>query len=430
MLALLSLLSLSPAAYAAEPLDELQRLSDEGQYQEAYALASRYRQQLEGDVSFDFYYGVAAIESGEVHEGVFALERVVYRQPEHHRARLELARGYYLQGDDARARQAFERVLRSRPPAKVALNIERFLAAIRLRESRYQTTAKAYIELMTGSDSNINAGPADPLADSALPWTLDSSVLETDDTFTALLLGGRVNHPLTQHSSLFASVDGAWRRHANEGHYDNALATLQGGGRWQRENQRRQLALLLQQYSVDETVSRNLVGLTAENTWLQGAQQQFGVTLTALDLSYPEAPLKDSRQYTVGVQLLRAMDGMNWVASLSAGREIAESDSDAARAQADRTIYGVQLAGNWQLGDATGWGLKYGATHSHYSTHYLAGLLPRRKELLSSLDVSITHLLSKEWQLRGGVTYSRNDANIDMFNYTRTQASVGLRYEF
>jgi hypothetical protein len=427
---LLCLLTVVPAAHAAQPLDELQRLSDDEQYQAAYALALNHRQQLEGDLRFDFYYGIAAIESGAVQEGVFALERVVYHQPNHHRARLELARGYYLQGDDARARQAFERVLKGRPPQKVALNIERYLTAIRLRESQYQTTAKAYIELQAGSDSNINAGPSDPLADSSLPWTLDSSALEQDDTFTALLLGGRVNHPVTQHASLFANLDGVWRRHANEETYDNGLLTLQGGGQWQQEHQQRRLALLLQRFSVDGEVNRNLLGLTAENSWRRGAGQQLTASLTLLDLSYPQLTIKDSRQYTLGLQWAQSGEAMSWVAGLSGGREVADDESDAARSQADRTLYGVQLGASWTLGEDTSWGAKYSATQSNYSAHYLAGLLPKRAELLSALELSIVHLLDKQWQLRGGVGYTRNDANIDMFNYTRTQASLGLRYEF
>lgn len=429
-ISLLAVLAIATVAHAVEPLDELQRLTDEEQYQAAYTLALQHRQQLEGDLRFDFYYGVSAIESGQVHEGVFALERVVYRQPNHHRARLELARGYYLQGDDARARQAFERVLQSNPPQKVALNIERFLTAIRLRENRYQTTARAYIELMTGSDSNINAGPSDPLADSSLPWNLDSSVLEQDDLFTAMLVGGRVNHPLSQHTSLFANLDTSWRQHASKSRYDNSLVTLQGGGQWQGEKQRRRLALLLQQFSVDGTTSRNLVGLSAENTWFQSAQQQLSASLTVAELSHPEIPIKDSQQYTLGLQLLRATSEMSWAAALSLGTEISDDDGEVAKSQADRTIYGAQLAANWQLGANTSWGAKYSATQSHYSAPYLYGVLPKREELLSALDVSITHLLGNAWQLRGGISYSRNSANIDMFTYTRTQVTAGLRYEF
>jgi hypothetical protein len=430
IISLLCFLAVTTMVHAIEPLDELQRLTDEEQYQAAYTLAIQYRQQLEGDIRFDFYYGVAAIENGQIHEGVFALERVVYRQPNHHRARLELARGYYLQGDDARARQAFERVLQSSPPQKVALNIDRFLTAIRLRESRYRTTAKAYVELMMGSDSNINAGPADPLADSSLPWTLDSSVLKKGDLFSALLVGGRINHPLSQHTTLFANLDATLRQHASESQYDNTLVTLQTGGQWQHEKQQSRLSLLMQQFGVDGTTSRNLLGLTAENTWLQDAQQQLTASLTVIDLSHPEIPIKDSQQYTLGLQLLRATDEMSWTAALSVGKETSDDNSDVARSQADRTLYGAQLAANWRLNGNASWGVKYTATQSLYSAPYLFGVLPKREELLNNLELSIVHLLGKQWQVRGDLNYSSNNANIDMFNYTRTQASVGLRYEF
>jgi hypothetical protein len=283
---------------------------------------------------------------------------------------------------------------------------------------------------MAGSDSNINAGPNDPLADSSLPWTLDSSVLEKDDLFNAMLVGGRINHPLSQHTSLFANLDAAWRQHTSESSYDNSLVTLQGGGQWQYEKQQRRLSLLMQQFSVDGTTSRNLIGLSAENTWLQGAQQQLMVSLAVIDLSHPEIPIKDSQQYTLGLQLLRAADDMSWAAALSVGKETSDDDSQVARSQADRTLYGAQLAANWTLGENTSWGARYTATQSLYSAPYLFGVLPKRKELLSNLELSITRLLGKQWQLRGGITYSSNSANIDMFNYTRTQATAGLRSEF
>jgi hypothetical protein len=121
---------------------------------------------------------------------------------------------------------------------------------------------------------------------------------------------------------------------------------------------------------------------------------------------------------------------MSWTAALSVGQETSDDDSDVARSQADRTLYGAQLAANWILNENTSWGVKYTATQSLYSAPYLFGVLPKRKELLNNLELSIIHLLGKQWQLRGDLGYSRNNANIDMFNYTRTQASVGLRYEF
>jgi tetratricopeptide (TPR) repeat protein len=418
------------SAYAAGESARLKELIDSKQPEAAYALASQYRDQMEGDIEFDYYYGVAAIDSGHVNEGVFALERVVYRKPNHSLARLELARGYFMQGDDARARKAFERVLQLNPPQKVVTNIEHFLAAIRLREMRYRTTAKAYIELEAGTDSNVNAGPSDPLADSALPWTLDSSVLEQDDTYGSVSAGGQVNHPLNQHTSLFGTVDAALRHNATHSNYDNTLLTLQGGGQWQYEHQRRRLSLMLQQFSVDGAISRDLIGVSAENTWLLDKQHQLSLSLNAISLRYPEIRIKDSSQYTLGAQWLSATEKMSWLAALNLGKEVSDDRGIVARSQADRTLYGTRLAAQWVVTPLTSWGTNLTVTHSDYSADYLFGILPKRSETLVNLDASATHLLTGQWQLKGGISYSQNYANIDMFNYQRTQVKLGVRYEF
>jgi hypothetical protein len=418
------------SAFAADETARLKELIDSNQHEAAYNLALQYRAQLEGDSEFDFYYGVAAIDSGHVNEGVFALERVIFLKPNHSLARLELARGYYLQGDDARARRAFERVLEGKPPQKVATNIERFLAAIRLRETRFQTTAKAYVEFEIGSDSNINAGPSDPLADSALPWLLDNSVLEQDDTYGTLTVGGQVNHPISEHTSLFATGDAALRQNVTHNNYDNTLLTLQGGAQWQYEQQRRRLSLLLQQFSVDSTTSRNLIGLSAENTWLKDKQHQFTVSFNALTLAYPEIEIKDSNQYTLGAQWVSATDKMSWVAALNLGQEISVDRGVVAKSQADRSIYGARIAAQWVVDPMTSLGTNLTVTHSDYSAEYLFGVLPERSETLANIDLTATRLLTPQWKLKGGVSYSENMANIDMFNYQRTQAKLSLRYEF
>jgi hypothetical protein len=61
-------------------------------------------------------------------------------------------------GEDARAREEFEAVTRLNPPPGVQAQIDRFLDAIRSRESRFRTTANLYLEIGLGYDSNINGG--------------------------------------------------------------------------------------------------------------------------------------------------------------------------------------------------------------------------------------------------------------------------------
>src|SRR3954470_21710406 len=118
-----------PLAVLAAPADELKALVDQGKGVEAYALGKNHPNEL-GNPAFDFYFGVAAIDAGHAGEGVLALERYVANFPDNQAARLELARAYFVLGDNARAREEFDVVQKSNPPPNVQANIQRFMDAI------------------------------------------------------------------------------------------------------------------------------------------------------------------------------------------------------------------------------------------------------------------------------------------------------------
>ena len=147
------------APVAAAPADEVRALVEGGKAAEAYEFGRRNPDAL-GDPAFDFFFGIAAIDTGHAAEGVLALERYVLRFPDNLSARLQLARGYFTLGEDARAREEFEQLLKLNPPADTAVTIDRFLDSIRLRETRYTATSGAYLEAGIGRDTNVNAGPA------------------------------------------------------------------------------------------------------------------------------------------------------------------------------------------------------------------------------------------------------------------------------
>ena len=101
VLGLAVLLSIAGAAFAA-PADDVKALIEKGDSAAAYALGKKNPQEL-GIPVFDFYFGVAAVDSGHAGEGVLALERYVTNFPDNLQARLELARGYFVLGEDLRA---------------------------------------------------------------------------------------------------------------------------------------------------------------------------------------------------------------------------------------------------------------------------------------------------------------------------------------
>lgn len=89
-------------AFAAEnesPSVEMNSLVNSGQYQQAFDMGTANLEEWEGDPEFDFAYGLAALESGNPNEAVFALERVAATSTDgvlRERSRLELARAYFV----------------------------------------------------------------------------------------------------------------------------------------------------------------------------------------------------------------------------------------------------------------------------------------------------------------------------------------------
>ncbi len=85
-----------PTTAMADTVSDLSQLLEQGESVKAYQLSLDNLDEMEGDPAFDFQYGVAAIDSGHLSEGIFALERVHMLEPRNSLATLELARGYYL----------------------------------------------------------------------------------------------------------------------------------------------------------------------------------------------------------------------------------------------------------------------------------------------------------------------------------------------
>lgn len=150
-----------PKAFSASIPEQISSLRSSGAVSQAMALAQQHLKDLEGNVSFDFAYGLAAIDAGFPSHAVFALERVLQHQPDNLRARLELARGYFLLEQFESARIEFNRVLDTNPPENVQNNVNRYLDIIRLRESRYKTTSSFFVEFGGGRDDNVNSAPDD-----------------------------------------------------------------------------------------------------------------------------------------------------------------------------------------------------------------------------------------------------------------------------
>ena len=129
-------------------------------------------------------------------QAIAVFRSILVKRPELVRVRLELARAFFLKEEDRLAQRHFEMVLAGKPPAGVALNVNRFLGAIRARK-RWSLRLGAAL----APDTNIGAGSREriiyiPIGGVPLPFRRDAEELTTSGIGLSAWLGGEYQLPL------------------------------------------------------------------------------------------------------------------------------------------------------------------------------------------------------------------------------------------
>ncbi len=183
---------------------EARKLLRERKFEEALPVLRQIARGSAVHDSVRFLLGLAAVEASQrpdipdtgrealLDEGIAAFHAMLVRRPELVRVRLELARALFLKGEDSLAKGHFEQVLAGKPPAGVALNVNRFLAEIRARK-RWSLR----LGVALAPDTNIGAGSDERIIYiQGLPFRRDQEELTTSGVGVSAWLGGEYQYPL------------------------------------------------------------------------------------------------------------------------------------------------------------------------------------------------------------------------------------------
>ncbi len=207
----------------------------------ALLLAAPARGQ-EGDIDARFRTGIAAVgqamtlpegdaRDDRLSEAIAAFRAILLARPELVRVRLELARAFFLKGDDSLAKRHFETVLAGDIPAAVAANVQRFLRAIRARRKW-----DARFGFALAPDSNLNAASENRTIwldafGQRLPFRLSDDTARQSGIGVSVWGGGEYQHPLSARWRLRAGADVSAREY--KGHdFDSHFASAYIGPRW------------------------------------------------------------------------------------------------------------------------------------------------------------------------------------------------------
>ncbi|MFQ6004998.1 MAG: tetratricopeptide repeat protein [Woeseia sp.] len=208
-------LQLTANAATKRLLGEAEGLLGRSLSQRAYDLLSPHEVQLAGNPLYDYFLGIAALDTGRIGEAIFALRRALSAEPGFSGARMELARAYYEAGNSGLARPLFVRLLDENPPPAVRDVLGQYIDAIDASTPAPQSRFIPYAELFAGYDSNANGSTSNQ---QFLGFTLHPENVETESPFVELGTGFDWFVP--------SSTRFAWRLNARISHRDNTDASF------------------------------------------------------------------------------------------------------------------------------------------------------------------------------------------------------------
>ena len=422
-----------PCAVVAAPPDEVRALMEAGKPAEAYALGKRSPDAL-GDPTFDFFFGVAAIETGHSGEGVLALERYLLQFPDNVSARLHLARGYFVLNEDARAREEFEALRKLDPPADVLATIERYLDAVRLRETRYTTSTGVYVELGVGHDSNVNSGVASSTISlqNLGPVVVGPGGTKSADSYTTIGAGGFISHPVAPGIALFANGVGELKSNTKDANaqYDLGSYAVGGGVSVLREKDLFRLGVNEGLVTLGTSRYRNSAGASIE--WQRQLDERQSISLGGqyARLTYTGLNSPRNADFSGVTAGYRRLFTHAWqpifTLSVNAGQE---DTLDSSRNDLGRRIYGGRAGLNFT--PAAKWGVSAGYTFQKSNYQAADAILGvTRNDRYEFLDAAVSYLYTRNISFRAEALLSKNRSNIELYSFPRDTVALKVRYEF
>ena len=228
----------------AGTMEEARTLLNAGRFPEALVMLRSLARGEKVQANVFFLIGLAAIGASQhpempaqtraslLDEAVAVLHAMLVENPGLVRVRLELARAFFLKGEDTLARSHFERVLAGDVPEAVKANVQRFLVQIRARRRWTMYVGTALLP-----DTNIGSGTDEDVVYVdflGIEFPLDFQPTEEQTTSgvgASLWAGGEYQHPLGNRLRLRTGADLARREYAGS-RFDSTFLSIHTGPRW------------------------------------------------------------------------------------------------------------------------------------------------------------------------------------------------------
>lgn len=369
-----------------------------------------------------FRQAMQALEQGRYQEAIEALRWMLSRDPSLIRVRLELARAFFLAGDDDNAEYHFRLARTERLPAAAIVNIDRFLAAI---EARRPIRFSFRFEL--APDTNINSATnARQVTLFGLPFVLDEEARQTSGI--GLSFGGtmRINQPVSDTVWFEATVALDYLDYSGSD-FDDLLLSFQAGPTFRFDETRLGVAAIASRRIYGGDPYSRSYGMQVSVTEPITPRLAASGVLAYQELEYDQNDARDAGQGTLGLQLSYGLSSYSF-ARLQAGVSRTVADSDIYSSTA------YQLGAGYYREFSAGFSLGLNASYNMVDYDSAAPLfgVDRRedRQIRLSVDLGLTRFTVFGFSPLLTYAYTDNDSNIPLYDYDRHQVLIGLRRVF
>ena len=421
-------------------LRDADALIKSGKPADAYTLLEPLEFERSGEVRFDYLLGVAALDSGKPDKATFAFERVLAVDPNYAGARLDMARAYYQLGDLLRASTEFETALKQNPPEAARVTIRKYLDAIAAQDPAKQTRISGYVEGTMGRDNNVNnSTDQSQVSIGSSVATLSPTNLKTADNYYGIAAGSDVVHRLNTNWGLYAGADLHQRGYNTQNNFNSLGLSARVGLMFGKEANRVRAGVLAGTYTLGNSRNRNTAGLDAEWAHVLSPSNQLNLFGQYVQYRFAQAAMQvnDFNQQALGAGWLHVLaDGKSTLSgSLYYGTEkdvstiIAPATPNGGRTDGAKRFSGLRVGGQAAYNDRTVLFTSAGGQAGNYSNTNPYFLL-QRADRLFDLTLGANWHWDKLWIVRPQLTYARNNSNIVIYSYNRTDVSLTLRRDF
>lgn len=403
---------------------EVAAMSRDGQRaDEIYKFLLPLEERFAGDVDYDYALGVAALDSGRFSDAILILQRAVASRPGFAGARMDLARAYYVLGDNESARREFRALQDQQPPPEAARVITQYLQAIDRKAVAYQPSFEAYGELGAGYDSNANGGPD---IQQFLGFTLDDRNQASDSSYYSAALGGTASYPFAPHWRVLALGQGAYRANPEVSFVDSQTLRAGGGLEWAPTPAVFSLVPSYTQVLLDGQDNHDVTAVDlAGSVAAYGAQ--FGANARFAQTRYVDAlSLQDVDTTIFGLSTSAPLFDLPAQVGFAATQGYDEPSR--AGSPFGRDVQGLRAFIAAQPGPHR-IGLSVGTLTADYDKPFF-GATRSDDQLGASLAYQWTALQAQGWLVGANVNYVQNSSSVPLYDYERMDAGLSLRREF